>query len=126
MVQQVFVDLWTKQNFHQLQSVKAYLYVSVYNRSLNFIQSHKRFLSEEKIPETSVTDPGVEENELRVVIARAIETLPDRCKEIFLLSREEEMTYNEIATHLNLSVKTVERQMGIALAKVRDYLEKNS
>ena len=62
-------------------------------------------------------------NELESEARRAIEKLPPRCREIFLLSRQEEMKYQEIADHLQISIKTVEQQMGIALEKLRDYLK---
>jgi RNA polymerase sigma-70 factor (family 1) len=124
VVQQVFLDLWTKANWNDLQSVKGYLYVSVYNRSINFIDKRKRFVSEESIPEILEHHQAeVELEELRNAIHLGIEALPDRCKEVFLLSREDEMTYQQIANHLGLSIKTVERHMGIALHKLREYLD---
>ncbi|HEX8658966.1 MAG TPA: sigma factor-like helix-turn-helix DNA-binding protein, partial [Hymenobacter sp.] len=54
---------------------------------------------------------------------RAIAELPEKCRAIYNLSRNAELTYQEIATHLGLSVKTVEAQMGIALRKLRAGLQ---
>lgn len=124
IVQEVFVEMWSKGSWQQLKSPKAYLYVSVYNRAISELQKGKRFVSEEAIPLLSVSDSmKVEEEELEKIIVEAINTLPDQCKKIFLLSREEELTYRQIAQDLTLSVKTVERQMGIALKKLRKYLD---
>jgi len=123
IVQQVFLDLWDKQNWHRLNSVKAYLYVAVYNRSLNLIKTRKRFVSLDAMPETTAGHADLETEELRLTIISGIEALPDRCREIFLLKREGDMTYQEIADHLQLSIKTVERQMGIALEKLRNHLD---
>jgi RNA polymerase sigma-70 factor, ECF subfamily len=123
IVQEVFIELWKKDNWQHIESLKAYLYVAVYNRSLSELKKRKPFLSEEAIASRYVTDHHqMEANELEKIITRGIDSLPDECKKIFLLSREEELTYKEIARLLGLSVKTVERQMGIALKKLRDYL----
>lgn len=126
VVQEVFVELWRKGQWQQLQSSKAYLYVAVYNRSLSELQKSKRFLSEDSLPLlTTDHSDTLEEQELERIIVSAIEALPDQCKKIFILSREEELTYREIAARLGLSIKTVERQMGIALKKIRDYLDRH-
>lgn len=60
------------------------------------------------------------------VLQAAIESLPEKCKEIFILSREEQLSYKEIAQIKEISVKTVENQMGIALKKIREYLISHS
>ena len=126
VVQEIFLDMWSKGNWNRLQSIKAYLYVSVYNRSITFLGKRKRFVSDDLLMHEASSDHHALENEeLKGIIAKAINNLPQRCKEIFLLSREEEMTYGQIAAHLSLSVKTVEGQMGIALKKLREYLDKN-
>jgi RNA polymerase sigma-70 factor, ECF subfamily len=63
---------------------------------------------------------------LQKQINEAIESLPEQCRIIFKLSRFEELKYAEIAEHMNLSIKTVENQMGKALRimreKLKDYL----
>jgi DNA-binding CsgD family transcriptional regulator len=60
--------------------------------------------------------------EIACLVWNAVEQLPDKCKEIFQLSRDEGLTYNEIAKHLDISAKTVENQMGIAFKKLREIL----
>jgi RNA polymerase sigma-70 factor, ECF subfamily len=65
----------------------------------------------------------IEYNELYSIVQKAIDLLPERCKVIFVLSREEGLTYQEIAEKLELSVKTVENQMSIALKKLRVSLK---
>ena len=66
------------------------------------------------------------EKELRAIIRRALDTLPERCREIFIKSRIEGLKYKEISEALGISVNTVENQMAIALRKLRvalkDYL----
>ena len=65
----------------------------------------------------------MEYQELYELVQKAINQLPEKCKAIFVLSREEGLTYQEIANQLDLSVKTVENQMSIALKKMRAALK---
>ena len=124
VVQEVFTEFWNRNDWHQLESPQGYLYVSVYNRALNSLKRGRRFASEELIPEGDMVamEDMLENAELQQLIVAGIEKLPERCRLIFVLSREEELTYAEIATHLDLSVKTVEHQMGIALKRLRKHL----
>ncbi len=63
------------------------------------------------------------ESEIRDKIERAIEELPEKCREIFVLNRQENLKYQEIAIRLEISVKTVETQMSKALQHMRNRLE---
>ena len=74
----------------------------------------------------SVSMPKKDEGEnekLKKYIQTAVDALPTKCRKIFMLSRNAGMTYEEIAEELDLSKKTVENQMGIALKKLRESLE---
>jgi RNA polymerase sigma-70 factor, ECF subfamily len=57
-----------------------------------------------------------------VILEKSVNNLPEKCREIFRLAREKNLSYKEIAGELGVSVKTVENQMGIALKKLRDQL----
>lgn len=129
LVQQVFVDLWMKR--HKLviaQSLKAYLFTTVKNYSLDYLK-HKlvetKYLHEAQPESVSFDRDLIEEAELNARINSAIEELPEKCREIFILCRFEELRYSEIAQKLEISVKTVEMQMGIALKKLRTKLTDN-
>jgi RNA polymerase sigma-70 factor (ECF subfamily) len=61
----------------------------------------------------------MEEAELKTRLDEAIEALPEKCRIVFLLNRQEEMSYAEVAEHLGISVKTVENQIGKALKLLR-------
>ena len=129
LVQQVFVDLWTKR--HKLmieQNLKAYLFTTVKNYSLDYLK-HKlvetKYLREATPASVSYDTDLIEEAELNARINSAIEELPEKCREIFMLCRFEELRYTDIAQKLGISVKTVEMQMGIALKKLRVKLTDN-
>jgi len=125
LAQQVFVDLWIKREKLQIDSLQSYLYQSVRNASLDVLKHKKAeskyLLTLEKEESGQLTDL-IEEAELADRINRSIQNLPEKCREIFVLCRFEELKYAEIAARLNISVKTVEMQIGIALKKLRKEL----
>ncbi len=132
IVQQVFADLWCRRKEINISSSpKAYLYRTVRNRSLN-LKRHEavRHKHEEyrksKTENTIDADQPLLARELQQKIQYSLSILPDRTQEIFRMSREEGLKYREIAEALEVSVKTVEFQMGKALAALRrelaDYL----
>jgi len=129
LVQQVFVDLWIKRDKLVVQlSLKAYLFATVRNYALDYLK-HK--VVETKYlnglhPESTIIDRDlIEEAELNARINSAVENLPEKCREVFVLCRFEELRYSEIALRLGISIKTVEMQMGIALKKLRSKLTDN-
>lgn len=129
IVQDCFIYLWEKRkNMDEDKNLKSYITTMVYNRSLNYLRDHKKFdrnilefegLIDEK---SQMADSGIMTKELNGEIQSAIADLPEKCREVFLLSRQENMKYKEIAEHLDLSVKTVENQMGKALKHLRERL----
>ena len=129
IVQQVFVDLWIKRDKLVIQqSLKAYLFTTVKNYALDYLK-HKlvetKYLREVQPESVTIDRDLIEEAELNARINSAIEDLPEKCREIFLLCRFEELRYSEIAKKLGISIKTVEMQMGIALKKLRSKLTDN-
>jgi RNA polymerase sigma-70 factor, ECF subfamily len=133
IVQDTFLSIWQKKESIDLsRSVKSYLVSAVKNKCLNYIRDHKKFSSE--ILETGYQDiksfykhhDRLIEGELRKKINTSIEELPEKCRRVFLLSRYENLKYQEIAERLHISVKTVETQMSKALHHLRirlaDYL----
>jgi RNA polymerase sigma-70 factor, ECF subfamily len=133
IVQDAFMSLWLKrEEIDMTRDVKSYITTTIRNKCLNWLRDHKKFnsdlLSFTDIPSV----PGYEqpdkmvEAEIRKRIDEAIRELPDRCREIFVLSRFENKKYQEIADHMVISVKTVETQMSKALqhmrVRLREYL----
>ncbi len=129
LVQEVFVKMWErKQNIDIKTSIKAYLYMAVKNHCLNKLKAEQRnaFLEDGMADDVRIATNDTEEYsntiELSKHINQALELLPPKCAIIFKMSRFEDKTYKEIAESLELSVKTVENQMGKALSILRNAL----
>lgn len=123
VVQQAFSDVWSKGlEGVVIDNVKAYMYRTVYNRSLSFVSQNQSYESVEFLHE--VEDPDGEEHvyeaERNVRLWKIIDELPPGRKDIFLLAKRDGLKYQEIAELLHLSVKTVENQMGKALKTLRE------
>ncbi len=129
VVQDMFVRIWGKRLDLEIEtSVKQYFFRSVKNQCLNVIQHEKiKQKYSQKILDDNRneldTSPYFLEVGLQRKIEESINALPEKRREIFKLSREHGMKYKEIAGHLNISVKTVEAQMGIALKQLREMLK---
>jgi len=129
IVQDFFVRLWEKRlQLNIDSSVKSYFFRSVKNLCLNYIQHQKitekhqiNLRLENNIKETY--DDIYIESELAEKIKKSILSLPEKRREIFRLSREEGLKYRDIAKKLNISVKTVETQMSLAIKSLRDKLK---
>ena len=138
IVQDVFLDLW-EQNFLLLTHTNlfAYLFTTLKNRCIDFLR-HKtivqntaqklqddytkalqiKFQSLEAFDEQLFSEPDIE-----TVIQNAIESLPERCREIFVLNKIEGKKQKDIAQELNISINTVENQMAIAYKKLKEILK---
>ena len=135
ITQDVFADLWERRDsMSEIENVNAYLFRLVKNRSLDYL---KRKISEQKYVESTQTSFEIElslklqsldrfdacyfleGNDTEILIRAAINSLPKRCRDIFLMSRLEGLKYKEISERLGISITTVECQMGIALKQIR-------
>ncbi|MCB0658348.1 MAG: RNA polymerase sigma-70 factor [Saprospiraceae bacterium] len=123
-VQESLIYFWDRREAIQVsQSLFGYLRRMCVHRSLRKMQQENRRteLPEYKLSEEVDHDP-LEYDELQSTIQEAIAALPDRCEEVFRYSREDQLTYVEIADRMGISVKTVENQMTKALRLLRDKL----
>lgn len=132
IVQDVFMECWRKKDEIDLSTpLSPYLYKLTYHRSLDFIKSannknlnlsddglflnsllYATFTNEEKIDTVAI------ENEVNV----CIDSLPEKCKEVFMLSRHHDLKNREIAQNLGISIKTVEKHISKALQEIRTHL----
>jgi RNA polymerase sigma-70 factor (ECF subfamily) len=129
IVQEVFANLWEKRDtIEHDRSPKSYLGTAVRNRCLNYLRDNKKYdsgmLEIEGLGEshTYIEQDHLVEDELKVKINEALNSLPDKCREIFIRNRMENKKYQEIADELKISVKTVEAQMSKALKIMREKL----
>lgn len=130
IVQEIFLYIWKKRHSLNItRSLKAYLYTATRNRSLNYIKSNSsrveisvELAEEDQLLHVPAND-NIDPQELRQFISQAIEMLPPKCRAIFDLSKNAGLTYQEIAEELEISKKTVEAQMSIALKKLRESLK---
>ena len=129
IVHTVFIKVWeNRSEFDWNKPAKSYLFTSVYNRSMNYIRDNKKFLNHEDaslqnlVPDESAYSDHLETAELEEKIRKSLLKLPEKCRQVFELSRFEGKKYSEIADELGLSVKTVEAQMSKALRLVREKL----
>lgn len=128
-VQQVYIHLWEhRQKLDIQQSVLSYLFkavrLKVYEnfRSQQIKSKYEEDFAQKQVYTSEENNPALDGYELSCLIWNAVDQLPEKCAEIFRFSRDEGLTYNEIAEHLGISVKTVENQMGIAFKKLREIL----
>lgn len=128
IVQELFVLLWERREETEIEtSVKNYLFKAVKNHCLNYIKHNqiKNEYSRKILAETNTFSPDDEietQTELFQKIEESISELPEKRQEIFRLSRQEGLKYREIAEKMNISVKTVETQMGMAIKTLREKL----
>ena len=127
IVQKVFIKLWEKRDAINLQeAARMYCYTSVHNLCLNAIRdqkTRKKYIDHVGRTESDpVWQTAAEDKELSNRIYAAIDALPDRCREVFCKSRLEGKRYAQIAAELQISVKTVEAQIGKALKILRSLL----
>ena len=129
ITQEAFISLWEKRESIDLSKpVKTYLSTTVRNKCLNYLRDNRKFNREILDIEgllsdkTYVQPDRMVEAEIRTRIGNAIEELPEKCREIFVLNRQENLKYQEIANRLEISVKTVETQMSKALQHMRERL----
>jgi len=129
VVQEVFVSLWTKKEQLAVHNLKAYLYQSVRYSVFKVIRDGKansHFYSrlQDITTELVVNEPWLFK-EQEDFLNRMLTNMPEKSREVFQLSRQENMTYKQIAQRLNVSEKTVEKRMSCALRFFKAHLSTN-
>lgn len=131
IVNDVFLILWQKrQMLDTITNINVYLYVAIKNASLNYLRKNNQSLplsvDDLTVHHLSfVSDPEsiLINRELQTRIHEAVEQLPSRCRLIFKLIKEDGLSYKEVAAILEISVKTVDAQLYIALKKLAGILQ---
>ena len=131
VISDIYLYLWqNRKKLPEMQQYENYLFICARNQSLQYIKEACRyqkvrledadmsFLCDKTNPEQKALD-----DELKDIIELAINSLPPRCRLIFFMVREENMTYKEVAEALSLSHRTVHAQMCIAIKKVGEIVK---
>lgn len=128
LTQGVFMKLWLhRDRLNPAQSLRNYLFVLARNAALDVFKS-KRYLLTESVtvlPEASAserTESQAEFTETSALIRRLVESMPSQRQQVFLMSRYEQLSHEEIAQRLGLSVRTVEKHIQLALQDLRKQL----
>jgi RNA polymerase sigma-70 factor (ECF subfamily) len=126
IVDDVFFNLWeNRKKIHITSSFQSYLVVAIRNRSLDCIRKskgEKRYVLEhaERVQcKQSIAHEVMVYEELCHHIDIAVKNLPEQCRVVYQMSRDQELSYREIARTLNISIKTVDTQIGRALKYIR-------
>jgi RNA polymerase sigma-70 factor (family 1) len=128
VVQDIFVKIWEKRQDLKIEtSFKAYLYQAVKNKCLNYIRNKKTqnnhlTIIDMKDYEAPAAFEDLQADELSDKLYLALEELPPKCKQIFKMSRLDGLRHKDIADKLDLKVKTIENQIGIALKFLKNQL----
>lgn len=130
IVQECFIRFWERRNEITSDNPAAYLSIAVKNSCISYLRKRQNTLSiDDENVSLQLADISAEEQSNKPSAAeiaeQALAELPDRCRLVFSMSRIEKKTYQEIATELQLSVKTVENQMGKAIKMMRQYVRKH-
>lgn len=137
IVEEVFLSVWVNCRINPVViSIKSYLYQSVYNNSLKHVSRLRKnvislddtayLLTDKEIIEPLTPDYPIANlitKELEEKARAAIRLLPNQCREIYLLNRDEDLKYQEIADRLHITVGTVKTQMSRAFTKLREELK---
>ena len=131
VVNEVFVKLWKgRDRVPGILNLRVYLYTATKNTALNYLSHKARQLITEPFDDLSIQlreeqcpDQELITAEIFNMIKMAVEELPPRCKMIFKLVREDGLKYKEVAEILNVSVKTVDAQMVIAVKKISEKVK---
>jgi len=130
IVNDVFLSIWKKRDgLAAIDNFEVYLYISAKNHCLNYLRAHRRQqaididdISDEALQFQADPESLLIRTETMKRVVAAIDQLPPRCKLIFKLIKEDGLKYKDVAILLDLSVKTVEAQLAIAIRKIGQAL----
>jgi RNA polymerase sigma-70 factor (family 1) len=130
IVSDVFIKIWEKRTeLEKIGNLKVYLYVATRNLAYNYLDKQKKnFTNPIEGFQAELTSIYFDPEQLLITadmlgfIHKAIDQLPPKCKMVFKLAKEDGLKYREVAEVLNISVKTVENQLAIALQKIGEVV----
>lgn len=127
LVQDIFISLWTKRLTISINNLSAYLHQAAKLRVFQYLRDGKtaqRHLDQMKLVEAQDTlQEQLQFDETNQLLMDALSELPEKCREVFQLSRFEQLSHKEIAERLDISTKTVENHITKALKHIRLYIK---
>jgi RNA polymerase sigma-70 factor (ECF subfamily) len=138
IVQDIFATLWEMRHIHPDKIyIASFIFTSLKNKCIDYLRHRlvvhetENLMQEEFRREMQIKYDSLEafnhnllqDEKIEAVIRKAIDALPEKCREIFIKNKLEGKTQKEIAREMNLSINTVETQMGIAYRKLREELK---
>lgn len=121
IVEDTFTKAWQLiEEGKDIADFKSYMYRMVHNGCISFLRNKKETVGLEFVPEAD--EEAVDTSERDAHIWKAIDQLPEKCREVFLLSKRDGLSNEEIAEKMGISIKTVKNQMTKALSRLREAL----
>ncbi|WP_431128406.1 RNA polymerase sigma factor [Flagellimonas flava] len=130
LLQDVFLNIWARKGLLNIStSLKSFLYKSIYHEFVNHHRKKKKEMNYLDTLSTTTLNAFFQEDTMQLESAiekmkKEIETLPKKCKEVFILSKKEGLTNEEISQYLKISIKTVEGHISNAFKTLREHLKK--
>ena len=125
----MFLKLWEQRSsLPEVKSIEDYCFILVKNASLNYLEKGNRrtTVSTETLPEPEAQSDSPEESmiseELFAIYVKALDRLPERCREVFIRIREEKQSYAQVAEELGISTKTVDAQLQKATIRLKEAI----
>lgn len=127
LTQNAFIKIWeNRDKIDETKSLRAYLFRIAYTRMLNHVRDHAKFVSKQPEQQTAGTDnpeQNLREKELVDQIEKAVANMPEKRRLVFESCFLQEFTYRETANMMDISIKTVENHMALALKDIRKELQ---
>lgn len=131
IVLDVFLKLWKQRsNLLNVRNIEDYCFILVKNASLNYLEKESRhtFIHPDSLPEPQEQNYSPEESliseELFALYVKALDRLPERCREVFILIREEKQSYAQVAEELGISMNTVDAQLQKAVTRLKEMISR--
>lgn len=132
IVLDVFLKLWNlRHTLPDVKNIEDYCFILVKNASLNYLEKeskHATLIHSSSLPEPREQDYSPEESviseELFALYVKALDRLPDRCREVFIRIREEKQSYAQVAEDMDISIKTVDAQLQKAVGRLKEMISR--
>lgn len=129
IVLDIFLKLWKQRDtLLDVKNIEDYCFILVKNASLNYLEKESKYatIHSDSLPEPQERSYSPEESliseELFAIYVKALDRLPERCREIFIRIREEKQSYAQVAEELDISIKTVDAQLQKAVTRLKEMI----